>query len=154
MVRLIASLVGGATLGGTFALIGLGLVLAFRATRTFNFAHGEFMLFPALIVGYSQLHHISTGIGLVIAFVVSALVGGLFYALVLRRTTGLPLFMGIIGTFGLASILDGLIGLVFRSPQYSISLPGIPTGEVHLGGAAVSRASLTLALLTVGLALV
>ena len=47
----------GLGLGGTYALISLGLVLAFRATATLNFAHGELMVFPAFIVGKWELSH-------------------------------------------------------------------------------------------------
>jgi branched-chain amino acid transport system permease protein len=154
MVKFIASLVGGAALGGTFALIGLGLVLAFRATKTFNFAHGEMMLLPALIVGFAQTRNVSLGLALAVALVVSALVGALFYVLVLRRTTGLPLFMGIIATFGLAAILDGIMGLKFGANQYTISLPLIPTGHAHIGGATVSQSSLVLAGVTIAASLV
>jgi branched-chain amino acid transport system permease protein len=154
MVRVIVSLVAGLTLGGTFALIGLGLVLAFRATRTFNFAHGELMLLPAFIVGYLQVKGVPIAVCLLIALVVSVAVGSLFYLLVLRRTTGHSIMMGIIATFGLAFVLDGVMGIVIPATQYSIVLPGIPTGSVRLFNVLVSSASLTFAGGTLALALI
>lgn len=57
MDRVVVSLIGGISLGATYALIALGIVLAFRATGTFNFAHGEFMLLPAYLVGAWQSSH-------------------------------------------------------------------------------------------------
>ncbi|ASW55646.1 branched-chain amino acid ABC transporter permease [Plantactinospora sp. KBS50] len=153
MARFIVSLVAGMTLGGTFALIGLGLVLAFRATHTFNFAHGQLMLLPAFIVGWLQLDGVPTWQALLIALVTSMAVGALFYWLVLRRTTGQGVMMGIIATFGLAFVLDGLMGIVVPANQYGIDLPGIPTGTVGILGVRVSAESLTFAVGTFALAL-
>lgn len=154
MVRFVATLIGGLTLGGTFSLIALGLVFAFRATKIFNFAQGEFLLLPAFIVGYLETRNLPFGVILTIALVVSALVGILFYVLVLNRTTGLPLFMGIIATLGLAAILDGVMGIMFKVGQYQVILPGTPKGSVTIFGAGVSKASLFFAGLTIVLALI
>ena len=54
MTQIVVSLIGGISLGATYALIALGIVLAYRATATFNFAQGELMLLPAYIVGAWQ----------------------------------------------------------------------------------------------------
>lgn len=148
----IASIVAGLTLGGTFALIALGMVLAFRATRTFNFAHGELMLLGAFVVGYFQLHHTPVAVGLVVGLGAPAAVGALFYIVVLRRMTGMSPFMSIIATFGLAAILDGIMGIMFPALEYTIVLPGVPTGSVRVAGILVSSASLTLAVFAIALA--
>jgi branched-chain amino acid transport system permease protein len=152
MIRVVAAVVNGLTLGGTFALIALGLVLAFRATRTFNFAHGELLLLPAFIVGYAQLNHMNIWLAIVLALVVSALVGAAIYAGILRRTTGLPLFMGIVATLGVAAILDGLMGILFQAPQYTISIRVLPKGHVGIFGARISQSSLAVAAISIGLA--
>ena len=153
MDRFIVSLIGGASLGGTYALIGLGLVLAFRATETFNFAHGELMLLPAFMVGYFQAHNsMPFAAGLVVSLVVIAVVGVLFYLLVLQKTTGLPVFMSLIATLGLAAILDGVIAILFGSNQYGITFPGLPKGVTHVFGARISTESIVLTIFTVLLA--
>ena len=51
MSELTAAMIGGLSLGAIYSLVTLGIVLIFRATETFNFAHGSFMLLGALIVG-------------------------------------------------------------------------------------------------------
>ena len=147
MIRLVGSLAGGVTLGGTFVLMSLGLVLAFRATRTFNFAHGELMALPAFVVGYAQAHSVSTGLSVSLALLISAVVGAAFYFFVLRRTVGLPLFMGIIATFGLAAILDAVMSLVFTQSQYTVTLP-LPKGNTQIAGLGVSDAALVVAALS------
>jgi branched-chain amino acid transport system permease protein len=152
MVLFVASIVGGGVLGGIFALIGLGFVLAFRATGTFNFAHGELMLLPAFIVGYAELHHLAFTAGLVIAVVIAAVIGAAFYLLVLRHTTGLHLFMGAVATFGLAAILDGVMGIVFGSNQYVIQHAGLPSGNTHILKATVSKEQIVLTVFSLLLA--
>jgi branched-chain amino acid transport system permease protein len=142
----IVSLVSGVSLGGTFALIALGLVFAFRATGTFNFAHGELMLLAAFLVGKWQATHFgSFGVDFLLSVVVTAAVAAAFYLVVLRRTVGLPHWMGLIATLGLASCLDGLLAAVFGSNQYNIAFPGLPTGTVRILDARVSSTSLTVA---------
>ncbi|MEL6793873.1 MAG: hypothetical protein AAFP78_10485, partial [Pseudomonadota bacterium] len=37
----------GLMTGGIYALIGVGIVLVFRATQVFNFAHGAIVMFGA-----------------------------------------------------------------------------------------------------------
>ena len=56
MSELTAAIIGGLSLGAVYSLVTLGIVIIFRATETFNFAHGSFMLLAALIVGRLQSH--------------------------------------------------------------------------------------------------
>jgi branched-chain amino acid transport system permease protein len=154
MVLFVLTLVSGLTLGGTLALIALGLVLAFRATRVFNFAHGELLLLPAFMVGYFELHGVSFGYALLIAIGASPLVAVVFYWVILRRTAGLSLFMGIIATLGLASILDGVMGILFPTGQFAVTIPGIPTGHITIAGATISDSSLVYGGVAFGLALI
>ncbi|WAX58393.1 branched-chain amino acid ABC transporter permease [Jatrophihabitans cynanchi] len=154
MDQVIVSIIGGASLGGTYALIGLGLVLAFRATATFNFAHGQLMLLPAFIVAKWQTERAAPlGISIAFSLLVVAAVSILFYLLVLQKLTGLPHFMGVIATLGLAAVLDGAMALQFGSTQYTINIPFLPTGPVTVLGTRVSSTSLVLAGFTLVLAI-
>jgi branched-chain amino acid transport system permease protein len=153
MDRVIVSIAGGGALGGTYALVALGIVLAFRATGTFNFAHGQFMLFPAFLVGAWQAQHrASLGVSITVGLLVISGIGLAFYLVVLQRTVGMLHFMGVIATFGLAAVLDGVMLIVFGSPQYNINFPGLPQGVVHLLGTRVSAASLVVTAFTLLLA--
>lgn len=153
MDRVIVSVAGGGALGGTYALVALGIVLAFRATGTFNFAHGQFMLFPAFLVGAWQAEHrTSLAVSIIVGLFVISGVGLAFYLLVLQRTVGMLHFMGVIATFGLAAVLDGVMLIVFGSPQYNIGFPGLPHGVVYLLGTRVSAASLVITAFTLVLA--
>src|ERR1700691_4718538 len=128
MARVVIAVISGASLGGTYALIGLGLVLAFRATHTFNFAQGELMAFPAFILGFLLTkEQWGFGLALLVSLVIAAVLGMLMYWLALRRTVGLPVFMGVVATLGVATILDALISITFGTAQYAIRIPGMPS---------------------------
>jgi len=153
MRDVMVSLLGGGLLGGTYALIGIGLVLVFRATSTLNFAHGQLMLIPAFCVARWQATHDGSTILVIIAAVVlTALISAAFYALVLRRMTGRPLFLALIATFAMAGLLDGVLAMLFGPDQYSLQLSALPSGSVSIAGATLSKASLVLTTLTVVLA--
>jgi branched-chain amino acid transport system permease protein len=150
--ELSVAVVGGLANGAVYALIALGLVLAFRATSTFNFAHGELMIFPAFVIGkWVAAGAFPIAVAIVLALLITGGIGALFYRLVLQRTVGMPLWMGFIASLGLASILDGVIGLLFGSQTYSFNLGLLPQGVTRIFGARISNASLVLTAFSVAL---
>jgi branched-chain amino acid transport system permease protein len=154
MSNFVVSIIGGASLGGVYALISLGLVLGYRATGTFNFAHGQFMYLPAIMVATWQAQESSLPfwVALPIALATVAVVGILFYLLVLRRMVGMPHFMGVIATLALAAIIDGVLSIKFGTGDARIEVPGLPTGSVEVLGSRFSAASLVLTAFTLVLA--
>jgi branched-chain amino acid transport system permease protein len=152
MVRFVVSLVGGMSLGGIYSLVALGIVLAYRATGTFNFAHGQFMLFPAFLVGAWQGSHTAPlWVAILVGLLAVSALGALFYLLVLQRTTGLAHFMGVIATLGLAAVMDGALLLMFENGQYQLTFPGLPTGATTILGARIASNSLVLTAFTLAL---
>jgi branched-chain amino acid transport system permease protein len=139
--------------------VTLGIVIIFRATETFNFAHGSFMLLAALILGRLQSH---SGLPFeVLALISLAIVGALgamLFRFVLRSTIGRPHFVAVIATLGFAAVADGVIGIVFPETQYTITIPGLSNGSTRIFGATFSVASLEISafavILTVALVLV
>ena len=153
MDRFVVALFGGGNLGGTYALVALGIVLAFRATGTFNFAHGQFMLLPAFLVGAWQTENTAPlWVSVTVGILMVAALGVVFYLIVLQRTVGLLHFMGVIATFGLAAVLDGVMLIVWGSPQYTLDFKLLPSSVVTILGARVSAEELTLTAFTLLLA--
>jgi branched-chain amino acid transport system permease protein len=153
MPELTDAVVGGFSLGAIYSLVTIGIVLVFRATETFNFAHGSFMLLGALIVGRLQ-----AGSGLpfaVLALISLAAVGALgalLFQTVLRHAVGRPSFVAVIATLGFAAVADGVIGIVFPNTQYSIAIPGLSGGSTTIFGATFGTASLEISVFAVILA--
>jgi branched-chain amino acid transport system permease protein len=159
MPEFTSAVVGGLSLGAVYSLVTIGIVLVFRATETFNFAHGSFMLLAALIVGRLQ---VGSGLPFVVLALISlglvGALGALLFQTVLRYAVGRPGFVAVIATLGFAAVADGFIGIVFPNTQYSITIPGLSTGSTTIFGATFGTASLEISafavILTVTLVLV
>jgi branched-chain amino acid transport system permease protein len=150
MSQLTSAVVGGLSLGAIYSLVTLGIVLIFRATETFNFAQGIFMLLPALVVGRLQASSdLSFALLALISLSIAGALGALLFQTVLRYAIGRPHFVAVIATLGFAAIADGFIGIIFRSTQYSITIPWLSTGSTTIFGATFSTASLEISALAV-----
>jgi branched-chain amino acid transport system permease protein len=155
MSSIVDVLTNGLWLGSTYALIALGMVLAFRATQTLNFAHGELMLLPAYIVAKLS---VSSGLpvytAVCLAIAVTAAVGAIIYLVLLRHTVGMSMFVSVVVTMGVAIVLDGLMAIVFGPNDQYYKLPGLPTLTVSALGARISLFTIVMGAFGFGLALV
>ena len=135
MPDFIAATIGGLVLGSIFCLVTLGIVLVYRATQTFNFAHGSFMLLGALIVGRLQPSSKLPFLVLcLISLGVVGVLGALLFQFALRYAVGRPHFVTLIATLGVAAALSGLMRLVFPDNQYGITVPGLSKGSTTIFG--------------------
>ena len=96
----------GAITGLTYAVLGAGLVLLYRATGIINFAHGEVGTLAGALVGWLVLQEgwnywIALGIGVVAGFVI----GALSEVLIIRRLTRASKLGMLVATLGLAQLL-------------------------------------------------
>src|SRR3990170_1771206 len=110
--------VSGLLAGGPIALIALGLVLIFKSSYIFNFAHGHMLLMGALITWWLAVEvGLPLWLSIVLALALSALLGLLIERLALRPMTGQPLLSIILMTLGLSQALQGLALLLFGGAQ-------------------------------------
>jgi branched-chain amino acid transport system permease protein len=143
MSELTAAIIGGLSLGAVYSLVTIGIVIIFRATETFNFAHGSFMLLAALIVGRLQSHSgLPFAILALISLGIVGALGAMLFRIVLRSTVGRPHFVAVIATLGFAAAADGVIGIVFPETEYTITIPGLSNGSMRIFGTTFSVASL------------
>jgi branched-chain amino acid transport system permease protein len=130
---LLQSLGSGILSGLVYGLLGLGLVLIFRASEAFNFAVGEFLVLGAFLF---YIFYFSWHFPLLLAFLLGLGAAAAFGALV-ERTTIKPLMgrsalsMTII-TLGLSNILTGGLQATAGSTPYAFSL-GLPNLTLELG---------------------
>jgi len=117
-------LVAGLLIGMMYALVALGFVLIYKASQAINFAQGEFVMFGGFLVavsmryyGLSLLASMALGFGAMIAL------GLLLERVVLRPLIGRPVIAIIMATIGLASILRGLLLLIWGPLTVNIPLP-------------------------------
>jgi branched-chain amino acid transport system permease protein len=105
VTQFIELLVSGLSLGFVYALIALGFVVIFKATRVVNFAHGSIVLFGAYVVarcGESMGFVPSVLLGVVAA----AVLAGLVQILILRRLRGAAVDTLAIVTIGVDILLS------------------------------------------------
>lgn len=97
-----------------YALLGMGYVLIYRATRVLNLAHGDLMVFGAFI--FYQALVTSNGsliIAILTAFVGAMLLGAIVYTGIMRRLAGYPVAVGILATIALGILLRTIATLLW-----------------------------------------
>lgn len=104
---------GGLAEGFIFASVALGLVLIFRATNLINFAQGAM----AMLTTFIAFSVLGKGVGYWGAFVVALacglLIGGVVQIVLVRPVQNKPPLNGVIVTFGLLILLEGLAGAIW-----------------------------------------
>jgi branched-chain amino acid transport system permease protein len=104
VTHFIELLISGISLGFVYALIALGFVMIFKATRVINFAHGSLLLLGAYLI--ARLHgSLGFGFAVLVGVAATALVGALVQILILRRLRGAPSDTLTIVTIGIDILL-------------------------------------------------
>ncbi len=138
--------ISGLFSGGIYALIGLGIVFVFRATKVFNFAHGAIIMFGAYF--YFTFSEIAFSFGLPLwlviifslplTFISSAILGLLIEKFLMRPMMGQHPFPLIMITIGLISILEGAASMIWTpAAQYPRAL--FPLNIDFIGSLAINR---------------
>ena len=120
--------------GSFYALLSLGLAVIFGLLRVINFAHGaQYML--GAFTAYLLLHHGGIGFwpALVVAPLIVAIVSGVIERTMLSRLYGLDPLYGLLFTFGLALILEGLFRWQYGAAGQPYAAPALLAGGTNLG---------------------
>ncbi len=133
MDALLQHLVNGLVLGGTYALLGIGLTLIFGLMNVVNFAHGEFYTLGAYAafaaVALSGLPFI---VALVVAMAAGVVLGGLTERVLLRPLRGQSIDTVMLVMIGLWIAMQNAELLVWGGVAKSIPHP-FPTAPLTLG---------------------
>lgn len=117
-------LVNSAVLGSVYALIALGWVFIYRASRVFNFATGQFLLFGTyLFFWLSTTQSFPIWVAILGAVVLTAVTGAIVYYVLLKPLAGQPIFTAVILTLGLAIVMTRLVRIVWGSGPKSLRKP-------------------------------
>jgi branched-chain amino acid transport system permease protein len=131
---LMGQLMLGLINGAFYAVLSLGLALIFGLLNIINFAHGAFYMLGAFFAWFLLQYF---GIGYWPALIIAPLVVGAFGILVerllLRRLYRLDHLYGLLLTFGLALVLEGLFQQFFGVSGQRYQLPSSLTGSIDLG---------------------
>src|SRR6187397_819035 len=134
MQALYAQLLVGLINGSFYALLSLGLAVIFGMLNIINFAHGALYMMGAFCA-YFLLN--LAGIGYWPALIIAPIVVGIF-GMILERTmlqwlSGLDHLYGLLLTFGIALIVQGIFQNYFGSSGLPYAIPDELKGGMNLG---------------------
>jgi branched-chain amino acid transport system permease protein len=151
MVDFLQMVLSGIAVGSSYALMGLGMVLIYKASEVPNFVQGEMALLP-VFVAYMLLD--SYGLPSYIAFpatLVFAMLLGCFLEFAILRRAKEPNVLGlIIITIGMEMVLIGVVSWKFGADQRAMPFPISSYDSIVIGDIFIS----TLDMLTLVVALV
>ena len=142
MSELLPFVVVGLASGAIYGLAGTGLVLTYRTSGVFNFAHGGIATLAAY--GFYELHEqraVAWPLAAAASIAVVGTVGGVGLELLARRLAPATSAMKVVATVGLLLVIQGLMTVrygtgTFSLPQYlptsSFRLPGVNVGYDQL----------------------
>ena len=134
----VSAILGQATLGlinGAFyACLSLGLAVIFGMLNIINFAHGALFMMGAF-ASWMLLNYV--GIGYFPALILAPLLVGAFGILlektIISRLYKLDHLYGLLLTFGLALVIEGLFRNAYGSSGLPYRIPDVLQGAVYLG---------------------
>jgi branched-chain amino acid transport system permease protein len=131
---LFSQLLVGLINGSFYALLSLGLAVIFGLLNVINFCHGALYMLGAL-VAWLLLQYL--GLGYWWALLISPIVVGLFGMLIertmLKRIQGLDPLYGLLLTFGLALVIQGVARNYFGVSGEPYDIPPQLSGGTSLG---------------------
>jgi branched-chain amino acid transport system permease protein len=137
-VQSIASIV---VLASLYALIGVGYVLIYRASRVLNLAQGDLVMLGGYAL-YAAAATVSApaAIAVPLALAASFATGLAIYALLMRRMAGHPVFAAVLVTVSVGILLRVAVVLLYTDQiRHPAAALGLANRAIRLpGGAAVS----------------
>ena len=149
MTELIQTIILGLLVGGVYALLASGLTLIFGVMNVINIAHGAFLILAAFLT-YSIWN--ATGLDPLVVILITTptmfAFGWLLYQTTVGRIRRAPVAASVLLTFGLALVLEGVMGSIwgntshsvrpaYANESFSIGDVFLPKAQVFGGGVAI-----------------
>jgi branched-chain amino acid transport system permease protein len=132
--------VSGIFQGSVYALIAVGMVVIFKATRVFNFAQGHLLMVGVLLT-YVFIGKFGIWISIPLALACAIVLGYLIERLTLRPLIGQSIISALMMTLAVAYLLDGIATIfwgskIYRYPQW-FPAQSFPFGPIQVSSAVV-----------------
>ena len=138
MSTLTPFIVAGLTAGAIYGLAGVGLVLTYKTSGVFNFAHGALATVSAYVFWTLHVDHgLPWPIAAAICVLGLAPLMGLVLERLARRLTEAPLTLQVAGTVGLLLMIEAIVILIYSAQQERSVTPFLAHGSIELAGAIV-----------------
>jgi branched-chain amino acid transport system permease protein len=140
MTEFIQATAFGLLIGGVYALFASGLTLIFGVMKVINIAHGALLILGAFLTFtlWQQL-----GLDPLAAIVITTPImfacGWVVYNLTLRRIRTGPAAATVLLTFGLALVVEGLMGIIWGNTAHAVTAPYF-NQSFHIGSLFLPKA--------------
>jgi branched-chain amino acid transport system permease protein len=142
LTEFLQTTVSGVSLGFNYALLAIGIVIVFAATRVLNFAQGVFVIAGAYMTyQLGAQAGLPFVLGVVISMVIAAVLAILTGQLLLKRFSHRASFAAVVVTIGLLFLAQALVGGLWGDDPKNLGDPwGLST--VTVGGVVLPVAKL------------
>ena len=139
---LFQAIVSGILTGAIYGLVAMGIVIVFRSSGVFNFAHGALILVGAFFFWtLISLAGLPLWACILITMLVAAIIGVALEYLALRPLLGQPILASIMMTLGLSMFFLGIYQVVWGH-RGIVSFPKfMPMGHWVVGGVTIGQAN-------------
>lgn len=143
-------LISGLTLGGLYALFGLGLSLIFGVMKIANIAHGE-MVIAGAFMAFTLAGQIAVPLWVLLPCVVVIMfaLGYVLQATLVNRVLGADPIPPLLLTFGLSIIVQNLLVEVYGADNRALDVGGLGTQSLRIGDLSFGVLPVAALLLTV-----
>jgi len=137
MIEFIQQTITGLMTGSLYALVAAGIVLVYKSTHVVSLAHGQLVAFGALFFWlFLSGFGLPFWVGLIPAFILTALLGLAIERVALRPLIGQPLLAAFLMTFAIFISLEGVFVLYLKGETRT--LPHfLPEGNLVLSGLSI-----------------
>jgi branched-chain amino acid transport system permease protein len=120
--------------GAFYAMLSMGLAIIFGMLNIINFAHGALFMMGAF-VSWMLLQYLGIGYfpSLILSPIIVGIVGVILEKTLINRMYKLDHLYGLLLTFGMALVIEGLFRNYYGSSGMPYSIPDVLDGAVNLG---------------------
>ena len=134
LAAFLGQLLLGLVNGSFYAMLSLGLAVIFGLLGIVNFAHGALYMIGAYVAWYAlERFGLNYWVALVLSPLVVGALGALIERLLLKHLYRIDPIYGLLLTFGLALIAEGIFRDQFGVSGQSYSVPDLLAGATNLG---------------------
>jgi ABC-type branched-subunit amino acid transport system ATPase component/branched-subunit amino acid ABC-type transport system permease component len=140
---LLTFIIAGLVIGSAYALAGVGLVLTYKTSGVFNFAHGALATVSAYLFYFLNVEHGWPWIpAAAVCLLVAAPLLALLLELMARRLDGAGLAIRVVSTIGVLLVIQGIAVIIFGASQTRTVPEFLPDHAFHIGSTTVTMSQL------------
>lgn len=142
MTEFLQLVANGIAIGSLYALIGLTVVIVYKATHVVSLAHGELLALGALFFWFaSVVLGLPFWLSLLLTFAVATIMGFAVERFALRPLIGQSHLASFLMTFAVFVILDAIFQFILKG-SYKVLPPLLPIEQLRVAGVVMAPAGI------------